>query len=158
MQGNPSPRRFRALNVLEELDQPGEFLIERATGMLYLWPPDEMASARITLATLDAPVLELQNASFIALKGFVVESGLANGIDVSGGSGCELVHDGRSGLRRSCQRRLPPSPGRRRVQAPARIQSNTIRKDGAVSNGCFTGPINPSRKDMARTQSRMFCF
>ena len=38
MQGNPSPRRFRALNVLEELDQPGEFVIDRGTGRLYLWP------------------------------------------------------------------------------------------------------------------------
>ena len=36
MQGNPSPRRYRALNVLEELDQPGEFVINAAAGVVYL--------------------------------------------------------------------------------------------------------------------------
>jgi len=36
MQGNPSPRRYRALNVLAELDQPGEFVINRGAGRLYL--------------------------------------------------------------------------------------------------------------------------
>jgi hypothetical protein len=91
MQGNPSPRRYRALNVLEELDQPGEFTIDRIAGVLFLWPPTDMAAARITLATLDAPVVALQDASCIALRGFVIESGLADGIDVSGGAGCEIA-------------------------------------------------------------------
>jgi hypothetical protein len=34
-QGNPAPRRYRALNVLEELDQPGEFFVDRVSGRLY---------------------------------------------------------------------------------------------------------------------------
>ena len=38
-QGNPSPRRYRALNLLEELDQPGEYYLDRASGRLYFWPP-----------------------------------------------------------------------------------------------------------------------
>jgi hypothetical protein len=54
MQGNPSPRRYRALNVLEELDQPGEFVIDRGVGRLYLWPPADLKGAQITLATLEA--------------------------------------------------------------------------------------------------------
>jgi len=34
-------QRFYYLNVLEELDQPGEWFLERKTGMLYFWPPSE---------------------------------------------------------------------------------------------------------------------
>ncbi len=91
MQGNPSPRRYRALNVLEELDQPGEFMIDRTAGLLYLWPPANSTGARITLATLDSPIVALEDASYITLRGFVVECGLADGIDVTGGSGCQIA-------------------------------------------------------------------
>jgi len=91
MQGNPSPRRYRALNVLEELDQPGEFMIDRTAGRLYLWPPAALAEARITLATLDAPVVALRDAAYITLRGFVVEAGLDHGIEVTGGAQCEIV-------------------------------------------------------------------
>jgi hypothetical protein len=91
MQGNPSPRRYRALNVLEELDQPGEFAIDRKAGRLYLWPPTDLAGARITLATLDAPIVALKDAAYVTLRGFVVESGLDNGIEVTGGTGCEIA-------------------------------------------------------------------
>ena len=100
MQGNPSPRRYRALNVLEELDQPGEFVIDRGTGRLYLWPPADLKGARITLATLDAPVVALQDASCITLRGFVVESGLDNGIEVRNGAACEVLECELRNLRR----------------------------------------------------------
>ena len=33
-------QRFYFLNVLEELDQPGEWFLDRAAGMLYFWPPE----------------------------------------------------------------------------------------------------------------------
>jgi hypothetical protein len=91
MQGNPSPRRYRALNVLEELDQPREFVIDRAAGRLYLRPPAELKGAQITLATLDAPVIALENASWVTLRGFVVETGLDNGIEVKDGTACEIA-------------------------------------------------------------------
>jgi hypothetical protein len=89
-QGNPSPRRYCALNLLEELDQPGEFYIDRKAGLLYFWPPSDIATAHITLSTLDAPIVRLQDASHVTLHGFVVESGLGDGIEVQGGTGCRI--------------------------------------------------------------------
>jgi hypothetical protein len=90
MQGNPSPRRYRALNVLEELDEPGEFVIDRAAGRLYLWPPGNLQGGQITLATLDAPLIALRDASHITIAGFVIESGLDNGIEVTDGTDCQV--------------------------------------------------------------------
>jgi hypothetical protein len=90
-QGNPSPRRFRALNVLEELDEPGEFMIDRISGHLYFWPPAELANAHITLSTLDAPIVVLHDVSYITMKGFVLESGLNDGLVVTGGNVCEIA-------------------------------------------------------------------
>lgn len=94
-QGNPSPRRYRALNVLEELDSPGEYYLDRANGKLYFWPPVKLAGARLALSTLNAPVVELKDASHVALRGFVIENGLGDGVAISGGEGnsvlaCEL--------------------------------------------------------------------
>jgi hypothetical protein len=91
MQGNPSPRRYRALNVLEELDEPGEFVIDPMAGRLYLWPPGKLQDAQITLATLDAPLIAVRDASHIKLAGFVIESGLDNGIEVTGGTDCQIA-------------------------------------------------------------------
>ncbi|MCX6923890.1 MAG: right-handed parallel beta-helix repeat-containing protein, partial [Verrucomicrobia bacterium] len=33
-------QRFYFLNLLEELDQPGEWFLDRKTGILYFWPPN----------------------------------------------------------------------------------------------------------------------
>ena len=89
MQGNPSPRRYRALNVLEELDQPGEFVINASAGLVFFWPPGDGA-APVTISTLDAPIVALKDASHIVWRGFVVECGLGDGVEVSGGTNCSI--------------------------------------------------------------------
>jgi hypothetical protein len=47
---NTTKRRWFALNVLEELDSPGEYYIDRATKKLYFWPPTQInPQSRISL-------------------------------------------------------------------------------------------------------------
>jgi len=89
-QGNPSPRRYYALNLLEELDRPGEYFIDRGAGLLYFWPPASMENARVVLSTLKAPVVAVKDATDMIFRGFVVEASLANGIEVSGGSSVRI--------------------------------------------------------------------
>jgi hypothetical protein len=85
-QGNPAPRRFRAINVLEELDEPGEFYIDRAARRLYFWPPGKLdSSARIVLSTLNGPLLRVKDAGYVNVRGFTFEATLGNGIEVTGG-------------------------------------------------------------------------
>ena len=84
-QGNPSPRRYRALNVLEELDSPGEYYLDRPAGKLYFWPPGKLAGARLVLSTLNAPLVQLKDASDVTFRGFTLEAGLGNGVDITGG-------------------------------------------------------------------------
>ena len=84
-QGNPSPRRFRALNVLDELDEPGEFYIDRAARLLYFWPPSPVENARVTISTLDGPLIRLKNADHVTIRGMIVEACLGDGIEISGG-------------------------------------------------------------------------
>ncbi len=103
-QGNPSPRRFRALNLLEELDQPGEFYLDRSSQQLYFWPPGELDDARIVLSTLNAPLVSLTDASYVTLRGFVLEASLGDGLEISGGAGnriegCEIRNVRQLGIR-----------------------------------------------------------
>ncbi len=85
-QGNPSPRRFCALNLLEELDQPGEYYIDRDAGRLYFLPPGPLAGKRVVLSTLNAPLMALRDASNVVIRGFVIEAGLSHGVVVEAGS------------------------------------------------------------------------
>ena len=40
--------RFYFLNVIEELDSPGERFLDRDSGMLYFWPPGDIEQAEVS--------------------------------------------------------------------------------------------------------------
>jgi hypothetical protein len=87
-QGNPPPRRWRAINLLEELDMPGEYFIDRDTDQLYLWPPADLQGARVLLSVLQTPLIHIANAAHIAVRGFTVENCVRTAIVVED---CEEV-------------------------------------------------------------------
>ncbi|MEA3192952.1 MAG: hypothetical protein QOD26_1285 [Betaproteobacteria bacterium] len=79
--------RYFVLNALSELDQPGEWYLDREERMLYLWPPQPLAGARITLSMLRDPVIAITNASRVVMSGLTIEGGRNNGIEIAGGAG-----------------------------------------------------------------------
>ncbi len=83
--GNPSPRRYRALNLLEELDEAGEYYLDFAARRLYFWPPGELRDARIVLSTLNSPIVALKDTSYLTLRGFILEASLGEGLNIAGG-------------------------------------------------------------------------
>jgi len=89
--GNPAPRRYRAVNVLEELDQAGEYFLDRATATLYFWPPSDIAKARVVLSTLSTPIITFENTSHVTLQGIGVEECRGTGVEIKGGQNCRLV-------------------------------------------------------------------
>ena len=89
--GNPGPRRFYATNLLEELDEPGEYYLDSEWAMLYFWPPGPLDDASIALSTLADPVLELDDASFITLQGLTVTACSGTGIEMRGGRACQVA-------------------------------------------------------------------
>ncbi|MFZ1935863.1 MAG: right-handed parallel beta-helix repeat-containing protein [Thermoguttaceae bacterium] len=102
-QGNPSPRRYYALNLIEELDSPGEYFIDAKTGLLYFWPPAPLASARVVLSTLKGPVVAIHDAHDVVFRGFTVKASLADGIDVVAGrdvcvQACEIRNTAELGV------------------------------------------------------------
>jgi hypothetical protein len=85
-----------ALNLLEELDRPGEWCLHFPTKTLYLWPPEDAGSSpEIMIADMKEPMVIIKNAANITFQGFILEGGLGDGISVDGGSdvliaGCEM--------------------------------------------------------------------
>jgi hypothetical protein len=82
---------YVALNLLEELDQPGEWYVDRSTGKLYLWPPGDLQAARITVSLVEGPLIAIEAASWITLRDLTVECGRGLGVSMEGGSHNRIV-------------------------------------------------------------------
>jgi hypothetical protein len=65
-------QRWFAYNLLEEIDMPGEYYIDRSSGILYLYPPAEGLES-IELSMLEEPMIQLKNTSFIHFTGLTFE-------------------------------------------------------------------------------------
>ncbi|NGP44903.1 hypothetical protein G4V62_07995 [Bacillaceae bacterium SIJ1] len=78
--GIRSNQRYYYYNILEETDRPGEWYLDRETGMLYLYPPTDLDQANIKLSLLDEPLFLLDGASHITIEN--VEMGYTRGTAV----------------------------------------------------------------------------
>lgn len=101
--GNPGARRFVAVNLIEELDQPGEYFVDHDSGGLFFWPPASLRGARVVLSTLTQPVIALRNASFVTLRDLTIEACAGNGIEIKGGQNdsilaCRVRNTGMDGV------------------------------------------------------------
>jgi hypothetical protein len=85
--GVRSGQRFFVFNLLEELDAPGEWYLDRGAGRLYLYPasPDSLTPAFLTLAT--EPLVRLQGASHVTVQGMTLGLTRGDGVHVEGGEG-----------------------------------------------------------------------
>ncbi|MBI3923559.1 MAG: right-handed parallel beta-helix repeat-containing protein [Armatimonadetes bacterium] len=85
---NPN-QRFRVENVLEELDQPGEWCLDSEEGKLYFWPPDESIEQTEVVVPLLEGLVALHGASYLTISGFTFTE--TNGGDNFHHEGCEGV-------------------------------------------------------------------
>jgi len=83
-------QRYYAVNLFRELDQPGEWYLDRRTGLAYWFPPDgvEPAKATTTLSVLAKPFVALEGAAHVVLLGLSFQDGRGDGVQVAGGSDC----------------------------------------------------------------------
>lgn len=67
-------RQWYALNLLEEIDRPGEYVLDAKRGKLYLYPPNAKIE-NIDISILDAPLLAVENCSNVLVEGITFEYG-----------------------------------------------------------------------------------
>jgi len=63
--------RFRVENMLEELDQPGEWCLRTDTGTLYFWPPDELRPGDVAAPVIDT-LIELRGTADAPVRGVTI--------------------------------------------------------------------------------------
>ncbi len=73
-------RGYYAYNLLEEIDQPGEYFIDRKNGILYYYPQEDFSTQKIELSVNDEPLLTIKNSKNIAINGFRFSTGRGLGI------------------------------------------------------------------------------
>ncbi|HJN17647.1 MAG TPA: right-handed parallel beta-helix repeat-containing protein, partial [Armatimonadota bacterium] len=79
---------YAAFNLLEEIDEPGEWYLDRMAGVLYLYPPSDPNAADVQVSMLDEPFVQTTDASWIAIEGLTFELGRGNGVEIAGGENC----------------------------------------------------------------------
>ncbi len=92
-------QRYYALNILEELDDPGEYYLDRQNGKLYFWPPEPVAGGETYVSLLEQPLVEIKEASHITMRGLTFEFTRGSAIEISGGlndqiAGCAMRNIG----------------------------------------------------------------
>ena len=97
-------QRFFFLNVLEELDEPGEWFLDPSLRKLYFWPP--LAAGRepeTLLSLLEGPLVRMTGASNVVFSGVILEATRGSGVEIRGGTsnliaGCILRNLGNTGV------------------------------------------------------------
>jgi hypothetical protein len=84
--GYTKNQRYYFLNILEELDSPGEWYLDRKNGLLYFWPPEPISEGSVSVSLLDEPLLSMDSTAFVTVVGLTFEQSRSNGIVLTGGN------------------------------------------------------------------------
>lgn len=101
--GYTQNQRYYAFNILEELDSPGEWYLDRQTGTLFFWPPSPVNQGVAVVSVLEDPLVYIENSSYLRLEGIIFESSRGEAIKIKGGShiligGCTVRNIGADGI------------------------------------------------------------
>ena len=66
--GGPSKGLYFAVNLLEELDQPGEYVYDGKRGKLYLYLPEEAGDV-LQISMLDKPLVRVKGSKEVSFEG-----------------------------------------------------------------------------------------
>lgn len=96
--------RYYFLNILEELDRPGEYFIDRTAGILYFVPPGKIEPEDVYVSISETPILVLEDVSSFTISNIIFENSRGDGIVINGGTmnvvaGCEIRNLGGIGVR-----------------------------------------------------------
>eukprot|EP01121_Diplochlamys_sp_Union-15-3_P021010 TRINITY_DN8385_c0_g1_i4.p1 TRINITY_DN8385_c0_g1~~TRINITY_DN8385_c0_g1_i4.p1 ORF type:complete len:455 (+),score=52.53 TRINITY_DN8385_c0_g1_i4:653-2017(+) len=100
---NPSKNsRYYAYNILAELDSPGEYYLNRKTGVLYFYPPQDIVNSE-SYVSLFHSVITLQDTSYLTFSHLSIEGARGPGIEIFSSSNitvssCTIINHGTLGV------------------------------------------------------------
>jgi hypothetical protein len=103
--GYRKDQRYFGVNLFCEIDRPGEWYLDRRSGVAYWLPPRDFDPSRAptTLSMLAEPFVAMENVEHVILLGLAFQEGRGDGIHVRGGgeclvAGCTLRQLGGDGI------------------------------------------------------------
>ncbi|MBM4088725.1 MAG: right-handed parallel beta-helix repeat-containing protein [Planctomycetes bacterium] len=81
---------YYAYNLLCELDQPGEWYLDREAGILYLWPPEPVRDGQVMISLIPS-IVTMKEVSHVTLQGLTMEGCQGTAISTAGGEGNRVV-------------------------------------------------------------------
>lgn len=95
---------WSVVNMLEELDVPGEMCVDESTGILYYYPRDDFYEGDILFAGgILKPVVNMVNTQNITLENIIIEGSNSFGVQITDGmsnivDGCTFRNLGTAGV------------------------------------------------------------
>ena len=71
---------FYVFNLLEEIDRPGEWYMDRETGKLYVWPTRHPWFSTLVLSRWDKPFIQADQVRDVVFQGLTFEYGQQHGL------------------------------------------------------------------------------
>jgi hypothetical protein len=95
--------QYIVYNVVEELDSPGEYYVDRKDGILYLYPESDLRNSIIEVSLLEEPLVSCMNVSNVIFRDIIFEVSRGIGIYIEGGenvsiAGCTIRNLGTTGI------------------------------------------------------------
>lgn len=92
-----------AINLLEEITQPGEWCIDFKSQILYFWPPEHLDKINLIVSQTSSPLIEAQGLKYVSFTGLSLEYGLGDGMSLMNTdhvlvAGCRFYNLGGKGI------------------------------------------------------------
>lgn len=81
---------YYAYNLLPELDQPGEWYLNRDSGILYFWPPSSLEKSQVMVSVLPT-LVTMKDVSHVTLRGMTLECSRGTALSLSNVANCRVA-------------------------------------------------------------------
>ncbi len=79
--------RYWVMNLLEDMDQPGEWAIDFNRNKIYFYAPAPLTNGSVVISDFAAPIVQLTQTTNVVFQSLTIEDGLGEGIVV--GTNCQ---------------------------------------------------------------------
>lgn len=83
-------QRIYVMNLIEEIDIPGEYYLDRENGLLYLYPKNELSGADIKLSILENDLIHIKDAENITFEGIEMTAMRSSAVVIDSGKNIEI--------------------------------------------------------------------
>lgn len=83
--------QYRVLNLIEEIELPGEYYIDRETGILYFYPPYPLHNSLIRISRLRHSFISMRGTSHVTISGLTFDGGRGRAILMLEGDSNQLL-------------------------------------------------------------------